>query len=55
MNKKVSFSFQGVHGAYSELAGKEIYPKSRSIPCKTFEEMFQAVRVKEADLAIVPI
>ena len=47
------FSFQGVHGAYSELAGKNIYPNSESIPCKTFEEMFESVRDKKANIAIV--
>ena len=52
---KQKFSFQGVHGAYSELAGKNIYPDSKSIPCKTFEEMFETVRDKKADIAIVPI
>ena len=54
MNTK-TFSFQGVHGAYSELAGKNIYPDSKSIPCKTFEEMFESVRNKKANIAIVPI
>tara|TARA_Y100001970_G_C14205733_1_gene843846 strand:+ start:1364 stop:2206 length:843 start_codon:yes stop_codon:yes gene_type:complete len=55
MNKKNSFSFQGVKGAYSELAGKNLYPNSISIPCKTFEEMFDSVRKQNADIAIVPI
>jgi prephenate dehydratase len=50
-----SFSFQGVNGAYSELAGKNIYPKIHSIACKTFEEMFECVRNNKADIAIVPI
>ena len=54
MNTK-TFSFQGMHGAYSELAGKNIYPDSKSIPCKTFEEMFESVRDKKANIAIVPI
>ena len=54
MNTKI-FYFQGVHGAYSELAGKNIYPDSKSIPCKTFEEMFESVRDKKANIAIVPI
>ena len=54
MNTKI-FSFQGMHGAYSELAGKNIYPDSKSIPCKTFEEMFESVRDKKANIAIVPI
>jgi len=50
-----SFSFQGVNGAYSELAGRNIYPESHSVACKTFEEMFESVRDKKANIAIVPI
>ena len=49
------FSFQGVNGAYSELAGKKIFPNSTSIPKKTFEEMFEAVRNNNAEVALVPI
>ena len=50
-----SFAFQGVNGAYSELAGRNIYPRTHSIACKTFEEMFECVRENKADIAIVPI
>ena len=50
-----SFAFQGVKGAYSELAGKKIYPEASSIACKTFEEMFDCVREDNANIAIVPI
>ena len=50
-----TFAFQGVKGAYSELAGYNLYPKHQSFPCKTFEEMFLAVKNRKADLAIVPI
>ncbi len=55
MKKINSFSFQGVHGAYSELAGKKLYPDAHSIPCSTFEEMFEQVRVGKVDAAMVPI
>ena len=55
MNKNLKFSFQGVSGAYSELAGKKIYPEFSSLPCNTFEEMFDAVRNNESHVAIVPI
>ena len=56
MNKKtIIFSFQGVNGAYSELAGKKIYPNAESIACKTFEEMFECVREGKANTTIVPI
>ena len=50
-----TFSFQGVKGAYSELAGKKLYPDFTSIPCKTFEDMFEAVRNNVASIALVPI
>ena len=55
MSKKIKFAFQGVNGAYSELAGKNIFHNSTSIPNDTFEEMFQSVRNKKADVALVPI
>ena len=55
MNKINSFSFQGVPGAYSELAGKNLYPDAKSHPCATFEEMFEQVRKGNVDAAMVPI
>ena len=55
MIKINKFSFQGIHGAYSELAGKNIFPNSSSLSCSTFEEMFQSIKEKKADVAIVPI
>ncbi len=55
MIKVNSFAFQGIKGAYSELAGKNIFPNSNSMACSTFEEMFQTVRDEKADVAIVPI
>jgi len=50
-----SFAFQGVNGAYSEQAGKNVFPDAKSVPCSTFEEMFACVRDEEADIALVPI
>ena len=44
MIKTKSFSFQDVRGAYSELAGKNLYPDAKSLPCATFEDMFDKVR-----------
>ena len=56
MNNSIKlFAFQGVNGAFSELAGKKIYLNAKSIPCKTFEEMFESVREGRAECAIVPI
>ncbi len=50
-----SFSFQGIKGAYSELAGAKLFPDADSIPCSTFEDMFDKVRTGGADAAMVPI
>ena len=55
MKKIKSFSFQGVSGAYSELAGKNMFPEADSMPCSTFEEMFEQVRNDNVDAAMVPI
>ena len=54
--KKISlFSFQGINGAYSEQAGKQLFPEAKSVPCSTFEDMFEQVRLDKVDAAIVPI
>jgi prephenate dehydratase len=53
--KTDSFAFQGVSGAYSEQAGKNVFPDANSVPCATFEEMFACVRDGKADIALVPI
>ena len=55
MKKIKSFSFQGVNGAYSEQAGLKLFLEADSIPCPTFEDMFNKVRAGEVDAAMVPI
>ena len=53
MNKNIAF--QGVFGAYSHLACKEIYPDATYLPCSSFNEAFKTVQNGFADLAIIPI
>ena len=53
--KTNSFAFQGINGAYSEQAGKNVFADANSVPCATFEEMFACVRDAKADIALVPI
>ena len=55
MKQIKNFAFQGVNGAYSEQAGKNVFPNAISVPCATFEEMFACVRDAKADIALVPI
>ena len=53
MKKIKTFSFQGVKGAYSELAGKKLFPDAKSFPCSTFEDMFEQVKaLHPADIFI---
>jgi prephenate dehydratase len=50
-----TIAFQGVHGAYSDLACRRVYPNLATLPCHTFEEAFAAVREGRARLAMIPI
>ena len=53
MSKKISF--QGVEGAYSNLAVQEFFPNAESVPCKTFEIAIQKAESGSVDYAMIPI
>ena len=49
-------AFQGVHGAYSELASKQLLgPRTKTLPCESFEDVFEAVAKGKVDRGILPI
>ncbi|MBF0127222.1 MAG: prephenate dehydratase [Magnetococcales bacterium] len=48
-------AFQGERGAYSQQACRESLPGCHTIPCRTFEEVFQAVDELEADVGMIPV
>jgi prephenate dehydratase len=49
-------AFQGVHGAYSELASKQLLgPRTQTLPCEAFEDVFEAVARGKVDRGILPI
>ncbi len=48
-------AFQGEAGAFSHQACREVYPEMEPLPCPTFEAALEAVRVREAELAMMPI
>jgi prephenate dehydratase len=47
-------AFQGVPGAYSDLACRTVYPAMQTLPCESFETAMEAVRDGSADLAMLP-
>lgn len=55
MSSRGRIAFQGEHGAYSHQACREVYPDLEPLPCPTFEAALEAVRSREADLAMMPI
>jgi prephenate dehydratase len=51
----VRLAYQGEPGAYSEAAARLYSPHADTLPCKTFDEVFDAVRQKRATHGIVPM
>ncbi len=49
-----TIAFQGMPGAYSDLACRIAYPSMTTLPCETFEAAMEAVRDQRADLAMLP-
>ena len=47
-------AFQGVPGAYSDLACRHAYPGWTTLPCASFEAAMAAVRDGRAQLAMLP-
>jgi len=48
-------AFQGVLGAYSDMACRAAYPDMTTLPCASFEDTFAAVGEGRAALAMIPI
>jgi prephenate dehydratase len=48
-------AFQGEPGAYSHEACRTARPQMDALPCRTFEDVIEAVRSHEADLAMLPV
>ena len=48
-------AFQGLPGAYSDLACRAAQPTMTTLPCPSFEDAFAAVKNGDARLAMIPI
>src|SRR5215217_7896164 len=52
----MKIAYQGVPGAYSERASRELFGADcKTLPRDTFEEVFEAVEAKAADRGVIPI
>src|SRR6185436_20148239 len=52
----ITVSYQGERGAFSEEAARKLIgPQIETLPCRTFEQMFDAVSGGAADCAMAPI
>lgn len=52
---KQKIVFQGFHGAYSDMACREVFPGMETLPSETFSDAFAAMADGRADLAMIPI
>jgi prephenate dehydratase len=50
----MTISFQGLPGAYSDLACRNAYPAMKTLPCLSFEAAIDAVRDGTATLGMLP-
>jgi len=48
-------AFQGLPGAYSDLACRTVFPDIGTLPCAAFEDVFAAVHDGKARLAMIPV
>jgi prephenate dehydratase len=48
-------AFQGEPGAYSEAAALRLRPEAATVPCQTFEQVFEAVASGQATHGILPV
>ncbi|MGB0960644.1 MAG: prephenate dehydratase [Halocynthiibacter sp.] len=53
MTKRIAF--QGELGAYSHEACRKARPNMEPIPCRTFEDVIEAVKTGAADFAMLPV
>lgn len=48
-------AFQGMPGAYSNMACKAYFPEVKTLPCNSFEDLLNTTKNGESDYAMVPV
>src|SRR5205809_2828595 len=54
-SRPMRIAYQGEPGAYSEAAALTFAPAAEPLPCRTFEDVFQAVETGRATHGILPM
>ena len=52
---KLIIAFQGMAGAYSNMACEAYFPNSKTLACTSFEDMLNSTKNGESDYAMVPV
>ncbi|MFP4386685.1 MAG: prephenate dehydratase [Alphaproteobacteria bacterium] len=55
LEKYKTIAFQGMRGAYSDMACRTVFPDLETVPCVSFDQTFDAVMEGASDLAMIPI
>lgn len=56
MKKNLTAAFQGEHGAFSEEAARQYFSKRlTTLPMKSFDDVFHAVRKRTTEYGVVPV
>ena len=50
----MKIAYQGIQGSYSDSCAKEMYPDCETIPCKTFDDVFNKASENDEIIAIIP-
>ena len=51
----MTIAYQGEPGAFSEAAARRVDPDARLIPCRSFDEVFDAVQAGTSAYGVLPI
>ena len=51
----MKIAYQGVAGAYSNIASMRVFPEQEYVSCETFEEAMNRVASGEIDIAMIPV
>lgn len=55
INSAKKIAFQGMAGAYSDLACRTVFRDLETIPCNSFDDAFECVKSGQSDLAMIPV